>query len=64
MITNPAGMLYRKMEAGLEETVSDEETSGFFARGGLQKQSLDEPAQIASYYFKRFRKAREELNNG
>ena len=57
MNTNPAGQLYRKMEASLENTTTGEEPSGFFSRGGL-------PKDIASSYFRHFRKAREEFNNG
>tara|TARA_R110000824_G_scaffold225153_1_gene412780 strand:- start:6349 stop:6543 length:195 start_codon:yes stop_codon:yes gene_type:complete len=64
MITNPAGMLYRKMEASLEEPTTDKKPEGFFARGGLQQGSSVEPKEIVSLYFKHFRKAREEFNNG
>ena len=64
MDTNPAGQLYRKMEASLENTTTGEEPSGFFSRGGLQKDSSKEPKDIASSYFRHFRKAREEFNNG
>jgi hypothetical protein len=52
------------MEASLENTTTGEEPSGFFSRGGLQKDSSKEPKDIASSYFRHFRKAREEFNNG
>lgn len=66
MNKNPAGMLYIQAEAGLttKPKPPKEETSGFFSRGGLQKNSLSEPAEIAQAYFERLRKAREDFNNG
>ena len=64
MKTNPAGDLYKRMEKSLNSDMSDEKPSGFFARGGLQKDSSLEPAEIARRYFMRFRKAREDFNNG
>lgn len=64
MITNPAGLLYRKMEASLNRDVPKEDAVGFFARGGLQQRNNKEPAQRVREYFKRIRAAREDFNNG
>jgi hypothetical protein len=64
MITNPAGILYRKMEASLKQDVSKKDTGGFFARGGLQQGGGDEPAERVRHYFKSIREAREGFNNG
>ena len=62
MKRNPAGDLYKKMAASLGSDMSDKQSSGFFARGGLQ-QNVNEPATRVQKYFKRIRQAREDFNN-
>jgi|TARA_R110000824_G_scaffold79012_1_gene199223 hypothetical protein len=64
MITNPASILYKKMEASLRQDPPKEDAGGFFSRGGLQQGGGKEPAQRVRNYFKRIRAAREEFNNG
>tara|TARA_R110002020_G_scaffold19685_1_gene67711 strand:+ start:201 stop:407 length:207 start_codon:yes stop_codon:yes gene_type:complete len=64
MLINPAGMLYRKMEASLSDEAVEDEKVGFFSRGGLQKPNIDQPATRAQHYFSKIRSIREGLNNG
>ena len=64
MLINPAGMLYRKMESSLSEDVVEDESVGFFSRGGLQKSEMNQPAERAKHYFSKVRKIREALKNG
>ena len=57
-------MLYKKMEASLSEETVEDENVGFFSRGGLQKSSMEQPAERARQYFSKIRAIREGLNNG
>ena len=64
MITNPASILYKKMESSLTQDLPEEAGGGFFSRGGLQQNvTNNEPAERVRNYFKRIRKAREDFNN-